>query len=154
VVSPTTFNLLQKLNPALEDLAYAPNEEDCTSHPCAELPPLMALCELRVGLGHLQIPPRWSAHLITAITSAPVLSSVHFGFGMPPGVVEEEIERCASDDRWILIDRWLSHLAKGHGQCPALAVVLSIPFDGGPPKLRSFLSECRGAGVEVVLNSC
>ena len=138
----------------MEDLAYAPNEEDRASHPCAELPPLTALCELRVGLGYLQIPPRWSTHLITAITSAPELSSIHFGFGMSPGVIEEEIERCASDDRWILIDGWLSRLAKGHGQRPVLVVVLSIPFDGDPPRLRSFLSECRGAGVEVVLKSC
>ena len=73
---------------------------------------------------------------------------------MPPGVVEEEIERCAFDDRWILIDRWLSCLAEGRGKHPALAVVLSIPFDGDPPRLRSFLSECRGAGVEVTLRSC
>ena len=138
----------------LEDLAYALNEEDRTSHPCAELPPLLALCELQIGLGHLHIPPRWSAHLITAITSAPNLSSVHFRFGMLSDVVEEEIERCASDDRWILIDRWLSCLAKGHGQHPALVVVLSIPFDGDPPRLRNFLSLCRDAGVQVALDPC
>jgi len=116
----------------LEDLAYATNKEDCASYPCVELPSLTALCNLQVGLGYLQIPPRWSAHLITAITSAPELSSVHFEFGMLPGVVEEEIERCASNDQWILIDRWLSHLAEGHGQHSTLTVALLIPFDGDP----------------------
>jgi len=63
----------------------------------------------------------------------------------------EGIEGCASDDRWILIDRWLGRLAEGRGRYPVLKVVLSIPIGRKPRKLGSFLSGCRGAGVEVVM---
>ena len=144
----------QKLRRVLVDLAYAPDEENYASHPCTELPPLVALCELRVGLGYLQIPPRWLVHLLTAITSAPGLSSIYFKLDLPSTMGQEEILGFASDDRWILIDRWLASLVEGHGQCPVLTVILLIPNARELLGLGTFLSECRGAGVEVVINPC
>ena len=133
------------------DIVHSLDEEDRASHPCAEFPPLVALRELQVHLGRLQTPPRWSANLLTAITSAPGLSSIRFGFGSLFSMAPGAIEGYASDDRWMLIDSWLARLAEGRGQRPALAVVLSIPSGGGP-EMGRFLSGCRGVGVEVVIN--
>lgn len=137
----------------LVDLAYAPNEEDQVSYPCAELPPLVALCEIQVGLGQLQSPPRWLVHLLTAITSAPELSSIHFKLNSSSDVSQEEILKCASDDRWILIDMWLACLVQDCRQYPALKVVLLIPNAREPPRLEMFLSKCRGAGVKVIIDT-
>ena len=133
----------------LVDLAYALDEEDCANHLCAELTPLITLHELQVYLGQLQTPPRWFTNLLTATTSAPELSCVHFEFGLLSDMTPEGFKRCAYDDRWILIDRWLACLAEGHGQYSAFTVVVSIPNNREP--LGMFLSRCRGAAVEVVI---
>lgn len=112
----------------------------------------MALRELQIYLGRLQTPPRWLANILTAITSAPELSSIYFGLGSLSRATPEELERCASDYRWVLIDRWLACLAKGYGQHPALTVVLSMQNNGEPLRLGMFLPECRSVGVEVVVS--
>ena len=131
--------------------------QDNEAHPddlSPDLPSLVALRHLHVmALGsQLDAPPTWLINLLIAIT-APELSAVHLEFGTDFGETPVEVEKCASDHRWILVDKWLARLARARGRRPILEVVLWISFDRIPPKLGNLLSESRGAGVEVRVGS-
>ncbi|KAF9648609.1 hypothetical protein BDM02DRAFT_3115234 [Thelephora ganbajun] len=151
--SETTTYLpaLRPLGLSATNVGSAFDGEDSASYPCAELPPLVALREIHVHLRRFQTPPRWLADSLTAITSAPGLSLIRFESSSLSDIALEGIEMWVLDNRWILIDRWLARLAEGRGQCPVLTVVLSVPTYGEPPRLGSFLSECKGAGVGIVV---
>ena len=133
------------------DMKYRQDNEVHPDDLFPDLPPLVALRRLHVmALGsQLDAPPTWLINLLIAISSAPELSAVHLEFGTDSGEMPVEVEKCASDHRWILVDRWLARLARARGRRPVLEVVLLISFDRIPPKLGNFLSESRGAGVEV-----
>ena len=135
----------------LVDLEHSPCHILMFNNAYPEFPPFVALREVKITGNKLEAPPKWLAKLLASITSAPELSSIQFVFGASSDVTPEGIEGCAKDGGWMVIDSWLATLAKSHGGFLILTVVLKIPVCGEQPTLRSFLSECRGAGVEVVV---
>ena len=133
----------------LIDLTHGPDKEPISAYSCSDFTPLVALRELQVRGSVLRASPAWLTNVLAAVTSAPELSLVHFEFDSVCNMIPEVFEEFVCDYRWTLVDRWLAHLVRGRGQLSVPVVVLSIPFRGEPPKLGTFLSESRGAGVDV-----
>ena len=116
-------------------------------HPSTQWP----LHEIQAQLDRLPTHSKWSENLLTIIASAPEMSSIRLEFYTthditPAGIrsvrpVPDESRSTGGQFVWLVIM-----------ECPALTVVPWSPSTRGEPLIsRSFLSEYRDAGVEVVI---